>query len=77
VVPVSFTANGLFLVIDIYDGDLLQDWILLKFLLNKSFQLEGRRLQQSQRLLELRREHLRECHLLRKLQTLSHDFGKV
>jgi len=71
-VTVRFAADGLLLMVHIDRCKFLQHWILLKLLLNKRLQLERRRLKQRQRLLELRSKHLREGHLLRKLQTLSH-----
>ena len=63
-VPVSLASDRLFLMVHIDHRDLLQHRILLKLLLDKGFQLESWRLQQCQRLLQLRRQHLRECHLL-------------
>ncbi len=43
-----------------------------EFLFNQGLQLEHRRLQQCQRLLELRRQHLLQRHALRKMKALSH-----
>ena len=45
----------------------LQHGILLKFLLHHRLQFKRGRLQQRQRLLQLRGQHLRQRHLLRKM----------
>jgi hypothetical protein len=45
---------------------------LLEFLFHEGLELEGWGLEQLQRLLQLRRQHLLELHLLRQIETLRH-----
>ena len=52
--------------------DFLQEGILLQLLLHERFELKGGCLEQRKRLLELRRQHLLQRHLLRQIQTLCH-----
>ena len=67
---VPFVLLALFHVLD---GHFFEDGVLLQFLFDQGFQLERGRLQERQRLLELRRQHLLERHFLRKIKALSHD----
>ena len=54
-----------FRLLDFVGGYFFEKRILLQFLFNQRFQFQRSRLQQSERLLQLRRQHLREGHPLR------------
>jgi len=62
---------------DFRSFDFFEHGILLQLLLDEGFQFQRGRLQQRQRLLELRRKHHRLRQARGELQALNHLRGKV
>ena len=54
----------LFILLDFSSRYFFQNRVLLKFLFDESFEFERRSLKQGERLLQLRRQHLRQRHFL-------------